>query len=139
MTAKIMQNFDYAKGRPIYFIQPDSSLQNAACDCLAEEGCCKAPEGIGEKVPPVGSTSRGKRLLTNLNKSAKHNGSNDRPRDESLGFSMLMATKVLKPQYYTKAKVHRKVQYFVNIGDLIERCLGRIKEREKQDYTYDQD
>ena len=90
MTAKIMQIFDYAKCISIYYPTRNS---------LTKQRRNKAPQRVGKEVPPIGRTRRSKYLLTNLNETTKGYRSYDGPGYESLCFSLLMTSKVLKPQH----------------------------------------
>ena len=92
-------------------------------------------ERIEEEIPPLGSTSGGERLLPYLYQSAEENGGHDSSQDKSYDGRTLMASIVLKPDYTTKAKVHQKMQHFINIGHLIEWRLRRIEEWKKEDNT----
>ena len=104
------------------------SFYHLACDQLAEDGRCEAPEGVEEEIPPVCSTGRGERLLPYLDEAAEKYGGNDGPRYEACCVRVSMALEILKPQYSAEAKIHEEMQYLVNIVDLIEWRLGRIEE-----------
>ena len=136
MTVKIMQIFDYAKCMPIYFTRLNSSFHYPTRNSLTKQRRNKAPKRVTKEVPPIGGTSGRKRLLAYLNKSAKDNRCNNRPRNKTLGFGMLVALEILKPQHHAEAKVHGKVQYLINISHLIERSFGRIEERKKQNHPH---
>ena len=72
-----------------------------------------------------------------LDEAAEKYGSYDGPRDEARCVRVGMALEILKPQYAAKTEVHQEMQNLVDIGNLIKRSLGRIEERQKEDYAKD--
>lgn len=112
--------YGLVRGHPLFYC--------LACDQLAKDGCGEATEGVEEKVSPVCSAGRGKRLLPYLDESAEKYGSHDGPRDEARCVRVGMALEILKPQYCAETEIHEEMQYLVDIVDLAEWRLGRIEE-----------
>ena len=101
-------------------------------DCSGETS-----ERIEKEIPPLGSTSRRERLLTDLDQATKKDRRDDSTRNETSSNSIAMTLEIFEPKHATEAEVHQKVQHLINIRHLIEWSLWRIEEREKENHTKD--